>query len=180
MATVSPRSFSQYSGIDRFKQMQRPPDAPPDANQTGETQKWIPSAWERLQDPGRYAPGTAVGDGLRKNFSWAMPLSERPATPVGRSWYDPSRQAERLVRGTGRPGQLQGAMIRQNLQPEPDQFEQILQQQAQNFGDTTNYGNPQQRGPLRSGYLGGSISKMGRSAVGNAFSGNHNPFGFNY
>lgn len=159
MATVSPRSFSQYSGIDRFKQMQG-----------------MPSSFERMQDPGRYGPGTALGEGLKNNFSWALPLSERPATPVGRSWYDPVRQAERVVRGTARPGQLQGAMIRQNLQPQPDQFEQILQQ-AQNFGDTTNYGSSQQQGPLRNGYLGGSISKMGRSAVGNAFSGNRSPFG---
>lgn len=153
MATTSSRSFNQYSGIDRQRQMQG-----------------LPSALERMQDPAKYGAGTAADSLLKSKYSWSLPLSERPATPVGRSWYNPERQAERVVRGTARPGQLQGAMIHENLQEPLDQFEQILQDQAnQNFDDTTNYGNPQNRGPIR-GYLGALSSQFGRNSVNNAMS----------
>lgn len=148
MARTSARSFNQYSGIDRQRQMQ-----------------YLPSTTERLQDPGKYGAGTLARQALESPaFSWALPLSERPATPVGRSFYDPERQAERVVRGTARPGQLQGAMIRQNLQQPMDEFDQIRPDQVgQDMGDTTDYGNSQGLGPLRQPYIG--AKPTGRNAV---------------
>ena len=93
MATASARNFSNYSGIQRQQQMQQ-----------------MPSATERLQDPLKWGPGTDRDRVLKDQFSWALPLSDRPATPVGRSTRDPSRALEMLSRGTARPGQVQAAL----------------------------------------------------------------------
>jgi hypothetical protein len=152
MARASARSFSQYSGVQRQKDMQ-----------------YMPSTTERLQDPARYGAGTYARQALESPaYSWSLPLSERPAQAVGRSWYDPSRQAERVVRGTARQGQLQGAMILDQLQPPPDQFQQIMADQVQqDMGDTKNYGNAQGQGPLRN-YMGRSPSSWGRNTVTNS------------
>lgn len=165
MATPSARSFNQYSGINRFKQQQK--------SIFGD--EAIPSAFDRMQDPKKYAPGSDADLALKEGSSWALPLSERPATPVGRSFYDPERQAERVIRGTARPGQLQGAMIRQNLQQPMDEFDQIMQDQVgQGMGDTTDYGSSQGRGPIRKPYMG--YNPSGRNLVNSAISGRRPSF----
>lgn len=86
MATPSPRNFSQYSGLDRFKQMQT-----------------MPSAYERLQNPSLYGPGSERDELLKSQYSWALPLSERPATASGRSYNDPERVMERRMRDDNGP-----------------------------------------------------------------------------
>lgn len=86
MATPSPRDFSQYSGLDRFKQMQT-----------------MPSALERLQNPSLYGPGSERDELLKSQYSWALPLSERPATASGRSYNDPERVMERRMRDDNGP-----------------------------------------------------------------------------
>ena len=86
MATPSPRNFSQYSGLDRFKQMQT-----------------MPSALERLQNPSLYGPGSERDQLLKSQYSWALPLSERPATASGRSYNDPERVMERRMRDDNGP-----------------------------------------------------------------------------
>lgn len=87
MATPSPRNFSQYSGLDQFKQMQT-----------------MPSTYERLQNPSLYGPGTERDKLLKSQYSWALPLSERPATASGRSYNDPERIMERRMRDGGGGG----------------------------------------------------------------------------
>ena len=87
MATPSPRNFSQYSGLDQFKQMQT-----------------MPSALERQQNPSLYGPGSERDQLLKSQYSWALPTSERPATAVGRSYNDPERVMERRMRGGGGGG----------------------------------------------------------------------------
>ena len=82
MATPSPRNFSQYSGLDRFKM-----------------QQGMPSAYDRLQNP-----GYERDELLKSQYSWALPISERPATAVGRSYNDPERVMERRMRGGGGGG----------------------------------------------------------------------------
>lgn len=86
MATPSPRNFSQYSGLDRFKQMQT-----------------MPSTFERLQNPSLYGPGSERDQLLKSQYSWALPISERPATAVGRSYNDPERVMERRMRDDNGP-----------------------------------------------------------------------------
>lgn len=81
MATPSPRNFSQYSGLDRFKM-----------------QQGMPSAFERQQDSLTYGPGSDQDMLLKSQYSWAAPLSERPATASGRSYNDPERVMERRMR----------------------------------------------------------------------------------
>jgi len=87
MATPSPRNFSQYSGLDQFKQMQT-----------------MPSAYDRLQNPSLYGPGSERDQLLKSQYSWAAPLSERPATASGRSYNDPERIMERRMRDGGGGG----------------------------------------------------------------------------
>lgn len=86
MATPSPRSFSQYSGLDQFKQMQT-----------------MPSTLERQQNPSLYGPGSERDQLLKSQYSWALPLSERPATASGRSYNDPERVMERRMRDDNGP-----------------------------------------------------------------------------
>jgi hypothetical protein len=88
MATNSSRNFNNYSGLSDFKQ-----------NQPGIT----PNAQQRLGDP-------AATQALRDTNPSALGLSERGARPSGRSFYDPARQAERWVRGTGSQGQYQASV----------------------------------------------------------------------
>lgn len=157
MATSSSRNFSNYSGIDRQQQMQS-----------------MPSTLERLNNPQQFGPGTTADRLLKQNYSWSLPLSERPATAVGRSWYDPARQAERLVRGTDRPGQLQGAMYVQAFQPPQDEIDAAvglqpeLSPQAPRYGLTHNLGNPGGYGPLRnSPRYNAQRSVYGAAGMGN-------------
>jgi hypothetical protein len=86
MATPSPRNFSQYSGLDRFKM-----------------QQGMPSAFERQQDSLTYGPGSDQDMLLKSQYSWAAPLSERPATASGRSYNDPERVMERRMRDDNGP-----------------------------------------------------------------------------
>lgn len=129
MAKTSSRSFNQYSGLDRHNQMQN-----------------MPSATERLQDSLNWGPGTARDTVLKNQFSWALPLSDRPATPVGRSTRDPSRALEMMSRGTARPGQVDAAigLARWNQQNQ-DPLDQVLAMGAaaptipQSIGTTAPY-----------------------------------------
>jgi len=86
MAKPSPRNFSQYSGLDRFKM-----------------QQGMPSALERQQNPSLYGPGSERDQLLKSQYSWALPLSERPATASGRSYNDPERVMERRMRDDNGP-----------------------------------------------------------------------------
>ena len=86
MATPSPRNFSQNSGLDRFKM-----------------QQGMPSAFERQQDSLTYGPGSDQDMLLKSQYSWAAPLSERPATASGRSYNDPERVMERRMRDDNGP-----------------------------------------------------------------------------
>ena len=87
----------------------------------------MPSATERLQDPLNWGPGTARDTVLKNQFSWALPLSDRPATPVGRSTRDLSRALEMMSRGTARPEQVDAAigLARWNQQNQ-DPLDQVL------------------------------------------------------
>ena len=164
MATPSARSFNQYSGIDRFKQQQK--------SIFGD--KAIPSAFDRMQDPGKYGAGTFARQALESPaYSGSIPISERPATSVGRSSMDPTRLAEQAFRRTRDPMErLKIGMVRQNLmdsQNPPDELNQIMQDQAgQNMGDTKDYGGSQGRGPIRKPYMG--YNPNGRTLVHNAMS----------
>lgn len=154
MATTSQRSFNQYSGLDRFKQMQ-----PLQKDGSG----GIPSALDRLQDPGQFGAGQPGDMAMRSTAPWAMGLAERGATAVGRSTRDPYRAFEMLSRGTARQGQLQAALgLRQLQQQDADPIDLARQQQ---FGDG---GGFSQRQPL-SGYR--------RDQYGNILSGGSNLFG---
>jgi hypothetical protein len=93
MATPSSRSFDQYSGLNQQK-----------LNQPGKT----PNAQQRLGDP----KATSI---LRNSNPSALGLSERGAVQSGRSFYDPARQAERWVRGTGSQDQTQAAETLQRI-----------------------------------------------------------------
>jgi len=98
MAKESSRSFGQYSGLDQQRQ-----------NQPGIT----PNAQQRLGDP-------AARNALRDTNPSALGLAERGATPSGRSFYDPARQAERWVRGTGSQDQTQAAAAAQGYNDAAD------------------------------------------------------------
>jgi len=98
MAKESSRSFGQYSGLDQQRQ-----------NQPGIT----PNAQQRLGDP-------AARNALRDTNPSALGLAERGATPSGRSFYDPARQAERWVRGTGSQDQTQAAETAQRFNDAAD------------------------------------------------------------
>lgn len=165
MAKTSSRSFNQYSGIDRHQQMQG-----------------MPSATERLQNPAQFGTGRPGDVAMRSAAPWAMGLSERTATSSGRSFYDPARQAERVIRGTGRPGQLQGAMILDNInQARQDPIDQIMQQGMQQV-PVMGAATPQSKGPRPAAqlldYVGGSPAfSATRRAVGGALSGGRRAFG---
>lgn len=98
MAKTAAGSFSNYSGIDRHKAMQ--------------DEFSIPDAVTR-QDP-------SIRETVRDTNPWALGLSERGATPSGRSWNDPGRQAERWVRGTGSQGQTRAAQAAQDFAEDAD------------------------------------------------------------
>jgi len=98
MAKQSARSFDQYSGLDQGAQ-----------NQPGIT----PNAQQRLGDP-------AATRALQDTNPSALGLSDRPATPSGRSFYDPARQAERWVRGTGSREQTSAAAAAQGFNEAAD------------------------------------------------------------
>jgi hypothetical protein len=152
MAKASARSFSQYSGVQRQKDMQ-----------------YMPSTTERLQDPARYGAGTFARQALESPaYSWALPLSERPAAAVGRSSRDPFRVGEQVMRGVKSRDQFRTALELDAMTPPPDQFQQIMADQVQqDMGDTKNYGNSQGQGPLRN-YMGRSPSSWGRNTVTNS------------
>lgn len=101
MAQTSSRSFNQYSGLDQQK-----------ANQPGS----IPNAQERLSDP-------AMTRNLQDTAPWALGLADRGAAASGRSFYDPARQAERWVRGTGSREQTMAAEEAQKLNDAADPAE---------------------------------------------------------
>lgn len=101
MAQTSSRSFNQYSGLDQQK-----------ANQPGN----IPNAQQRLGDP-------ATTRAMQDTMPWALGLSERPAQASGRSFYDPARQAERWVRGTGSREQTAAAAAAQEFNDTADPIE---------------------------------------------------------
>lgn len=96
MAKESSRSFGQYSGVDRQNQLQK-----------------LPSATDRLSDP-------VATQAMRDTAPSALGLAERGATPSGRSFYDPARQAERWVRGTGSQDQTQAAETAQRFNDAAD------------------------------------------------------------
>lgn len=98
MAKESSRSFGQYSGLDQQR-----------LNQPGIT----PNAQQRLGDP----KATRI---LQNSNPSALGLAERGATPSGRSFYDPARQAERWVRGTGSQDQTQAAAAAQGYNDAAD------------------------------------------------------------
>jgi hypothetical protein len=159
MARASARSFSQYSGVDRFKQQQK----------SIYGSKALPSAFERLQRPDLYGPGTYRDQALKSDaYSWSLPLSERPAAAVGRSSRDPFRVGEQVMRGVKNRDQFRTALELDAMTPPPDQFQQIMGDQLQQeMGDTKNYGNAQNQGPLRN-YMGRSPSSWGRNTVTNS------------
>lgn len=66
-------------------------------------QQGMPSALERQQDSLKYGPGSDRDTLLKSQYSWALPLSERPATASGRSYYDPERVMERRMRDDNGP-----------------------------------------------------------------------------
>ena len=98
MATPSSRNFDNYSGLDQQR-----------LNQPGIT----PNTQQRLGDPA----ATRI---LQNSNPSALGISERPATKSGRSFYDPARQAERWVRGTGSQDQTQAAAAAQGFNDAAD------------------------------------------------------------
>ncbi len=98
MAKESANSFGQYSGIDRLRQAQE-----------------LPNAVQRQDVNTREA--------VRNVAPWALGSSERGGSPSGRPWGDPSRQADRWVRGFGSAGQTQAAEEAQQQQDEADPIE---------------------------------------------------------
>lgn len=99
MAQTSSRSFNNYSGLEQGGLIQ--------------TRQ---SATDLLSDP------NAVR-GLQETAPWALPISQRPAQSSGRSFYDPGRQAERWVRGTGSRDQTQAAFAAQGYREAADPIE---------------------------------------------------------
>lgn len=170
MAKTSSRSFNQYSGLDRHNQMQH-----------------MPSATERLQDPLNWGPGTARDTVLKNQFSWALPLSDRPATPVGRSTRDPSRALEMMSRGTARPGQVQAAFgLAQLQQQNQDPLDQVLGMGMQPPAIGANIPQsvgapPMSYGPsqpqLFSQSAGNPALTASRRSLGNAIMGGRRAFG---
>lgn len=63
----------------------------------------MPSAYDRVQNPSLYGPGSERDELLKSQYSWALPLSERPATASGRSYNDPERVMERRMRDDNGP-----------------------------------------------------------------------------
>ena len=102
MAQTSSRSFSNNSGLNQYY-----------ANQP---QGMTPNAQQRLGD-------SATTRAMQDTMPWALGLSERPAQGSGRSFYDPGRQAERWVRGTGSRDQTQAAFAAQGYREAADPIE---------------------------------------------------------
>ena len=158
MATPSPRNFSQYSGLDRFKQMQT-----------------MPSTLERLQNPSLYGPGSERDQLLKSQYSWALPLSERPATAVGRSYNDPERVMERKMRDDNGPERVMERQMRDDNGPSyrhPGGFGQSGGMGFPSLGGlgASLKGQLQQSMDAGAAYLsiGGATKGAGRKMVANA------------
>lgn len=142
MATPSPRNFSQYSGLDRFKM-----------------QQGMPSALERQQDSLTYGPGSDQDMLLKSQYSWAAPLSERPATASGRSYNDPERVMERRMRDDNGPSYRRPGGFGQSGGAEADRSK--MRRDRQGLGSMG-------AGAAGSLSFGGATKGAGRKMVANA------------